>query len=172
MRLPGTRFGASGGGFVVRRTPGADVAAGKYGARLQKRPPSDRRKNLATIHGRVPGTCTDKTHTSCRVLGGLRARARPFRTVSCRFGAGSVGLAQRHRYLVRAHVRYLGRPGAHNLQLFRCPQTNTYFPAPTSVPGTLWTTKPPPAGQNRVLGSLTCPLDAVAPESGRLGGLG
>ena len=30
VRLPGTWFGTSGGVFVVRRVPGADVGAGKY----------------------------------------------------------------------------------------------------------------------------------------------
>jgi len=142
------------------------------GPRLQNRPPSDRCKNLATYHGRVPGTCTDKTHTSCSVLGGLRARARPFRRFSCRFCPGSVRSAQRNIYRPHGHVRYLGRPGAHNLQCLRCPQTVLYFFAPTSAPGTLMTSKPPPEVQNRVPGSLTYPLDTVVTERQRFGGLG
>jgi len=57
VRLPGTRFGPSGGGFVVRGAPGADVGAGNTS-------PSEVLKRLATGHGRVPGTCTDAPHTS------------------------------------------------------------------------------------------------------------
>ena len=33
VRLPGTRFGQAGGGFVVHRVPRADVGTGKYVAR-------------------------------------------------------------------------------------------------------------------------------------------
>jgi len=106
--------------FVLRFSRVAD-----RGPRLQNRPPSDRCKNLATYHGRVPGTCTDKTHTSCSVLGGLRVRARPFRRFSYRFGAGFVRSAQRNIYRPHGHVWYLGRPGAHNLQCFRCPLTTS-----------------------------------------------
>jgi len=120
----------------------------------------------------VPGTCADKTHTSCSVLGGLRERARPFRRVSCRFGAASVGSAQRKFYWVCGHVRYLGRPGAHNLQCFRCPQTVPYFPVTTCAPGAPRATKPPPGAPNRVPGSLTYPLDAAVMADGRLGGVG
>ena len=153
--------------FVLRFLRAAD-----RGARPRKRPPSDRRKNFATKHGRVPGTCADKTHTSCSVLGGLRARARPFRLVSCRFGAASVRSAQRKFYRVRGHVRYLGGPGAHNLQHFRCAQTVPYFPVSTSAPGTLRTTKPPPEVPNRVPDSLTYPLATAVVDDGRIGGLG
>ena len=146
--------------------------AADHGPRLRKRPPSDRRKNFATIHGRVPGTCTDKTHTSYPVLGGLRERARLFRLVSCRFGAASVRLAQRNIYRVREDGGCIGRPGAHNLQCFRYLQTVTYFPVSTSAPGTLWTTKPPPGGPNCVPGSLTYPFDTVVTTDRRPGGLG
>jgi len=65
----------------------------------------------------------------------------------------------------------MGRPGAHNFQCFRCPQTVPYFPAPTSAPGSLEATKPPPEVPNCVPGSLTYPLDAVVMIDGRLGGL-
>ena len=140
--------------------------------RLRKRPPSDRCKNLATIHGRVPGTCADKTHTSCRVLGDLGARTRPFPGISRRFGAGSVRSAQRNIYRVRGHVRNLGGPAGHNLTSPRRPGGVTYFPAPTSAPGPLRTTKRPVEAPNRVPGSLTYPLDAVMAAGGRLGCLG
>ena len=153
--------------FVLRFPRVAD-----RGPCLRNRPPPDRRKNLATMHGRVPGTCTDKTHTSCRVLDGLRERARPFRLVSCRFGAGSVRPAQRKIYRARQDAWYLEGPGAHTLTSFRCPLTVTYFPAPTSAPGTLWTTKPPPEVPNCVPGSLTYPLDPVVAVDARLAGLG
>ena len=153
--------------FVLRSPRAAD-----RGLRVQKRPPSDRCKNLASIHGRVPGACADKTHKSCRVLGGLRERARPFRRVLRRFGPASVGSAQRSIYRVWRHGGYLEGPAKHNLQSFRCPQTVPYFPAPTSAPGTLWTTKPPPAGPNCLPGSLTCPLYTVLEVDGRLGDLG
>ena len=53
--------------------------AADRGPRLRNRPPSDRRKNLATKHGEMPGTCADETHTGCCSLGVLRARAHPFR---------------------------------------------------------------------------------------------
>ena len=89
----------------------------------------------------MPGTCTDKTHTSCRVSDALGARVRPFCLVSCRFGAGSVRSAQRNIYRVREDGGYLGGPGAHNLRRYTCPLTVTYFPAPTSAPGTLQATK-------------------------------
>jgi len=59
--------------FVLRCLRAAD-----RGPRLRNRPPSNRCKNFATMDGRVPGTCADTTHTSCRVLGTLCARARPF----------------------------------------------------------------------------------------------
>jgi len=150
--------------FVLRFLRAAD-----RGPRLRKRPPSDRCKNLATIHGRVPGTCTDATHTSRRVLRGLRERARPFRRVSCRFGAGSVRSAQRQLYRVREDAWYLGRPGAHNLQSFRRPLTVPYFPASTSAPGTLRTTKPPPEVPSYVPGSLTYPFDPVVTGRRALG---
>jgi len=120
----------------------------------------------------VPGTCVDKTHTSCRVLDALGARARPFRRVFCRFGAASVRSAQRHRYLARSHVRYLGRPGAHKLRRPRSPGGVTYFPAPTSARGTPGPTKLPPAGPNCVPGSLTYPFDTLVAERRRTGGLG
>ena len=81
-------------------------------------------------------------------------------------------MAQRNIYRVRQDAWYLGRPGAHNLQRFRRPQTVTYFPVPTSAPGALRTQKPPPEGPNRVPGSLTYPLDAVVAESGRPDGFG
>ena len=99
-------------------------------------------------------------------------RTRPFRRVSCRFGLASVRSAQRNIYRVRGHVRYLGRPGAHKFQHFRCAQTVPYFSAPTSAPGTLRTTKPPPEVPNRVPGSLSYPLDTVVTVDGRLGELG
>jgi len=153
--------------FVLRFPRAADRRP-----RPQKRPPPDRRKNLATIYGKVPGTYTDKTHTSWRVLGGLRERARPFRRVSRPFGAGSVRSAQRNIYRVWGHVRYLEEPGAHNLSSPRYPRTATYLPAPTSAPGALWTTKPPAEVPNRVPGSLTCTLDPVVPADRRSGGLG
>ena len=100
----------------------------------------------------------------------MRARARPFRRVLRRFSAASVRSAQRHRYLVLRHVRYLGRAGAHNLQRFRCPQSVPNFPAPTSAPGSLWTTKPPPEARNCVPRSLTYLPDAVVTERRRLAG--
>ena len=141
-------------------------------ARVQNRPPLDRRKNLATYHGEVPGTCADRTHTSCWVLGGLRARARPFRAVSRRFGAASVRSAQSNIYRGRGHVRYIEGPGADIVRRPRYPQTVTRFPAPTSAPGALWTTKPPPEVPNRVSSRHTYPLDALVMERRRLGGPG
>ena len=101
----------------------------------------------------------------------MRARVRSVLALF-RFGAVSVRSALRKFYRARQVGRYLGRPGAHNLEHFRCPQKRTYFPAPTSAPGALWTTKPPPGGPNCVPGSLTYPLDTVVAADRRMGGLG
>ena len=117
----------------------------------------------------MPGTCADETRASCRVLGGLGARARPFRTRAVPFWSWHRRIGAKKIYWVRQDGRYLEEPGAHKLKYFRCALANTYFPAPTSAPGTLQVTKPLLEGRRRVPGRLTYPVDTPVTVDGRLG---
>ena len=82
------------------------------------------KRNLLGTAGCAVPRATPRTQLAAFLVTWAPTRVR---FVSHRRAAGPVSVksTQREIYLARLDARYLGLPGAHNLQRFRCPGKNT-----------------------------------------------